>query len=123
MKREEWKARLPLIEAFAGGRAVQFFADGEWVEKEDFSFDCSPDSYKIKPVEIYRAYRDVDEIDINGVAYVKSVLTGDIYRVNALVHQDNRVYMGAEGNYIDLGTFCSAYTRLDGSPLGVKVED
>lgn len=102
---------------------VLVYEDGKWIEMDDIAFDDTIGSYQIKPVERYRAYRDVDEIDINGVAYVKSVLTGDIYHVNALVHMDNRVYIGAGENAIDLGTFCSAYTRLDGSPLGVKVED
>lgn len=52
MNREQAKALLPIIAAFANGEEVQCKVQGgqgTWHTAEHFSFDGSPDCYRIKP--------------------------------------------------------------------------
>lgn len=53
MKREHWKALLPVITAFANGAAVELksSATGKWDAKEYFDFCNPPENYRIKKPE------------------------------------------------------------------------
>ena len=49
MNREEAKALLPIITAFADGKDVQIRRGDSWVSDEIFAFVCTSDFYRIKP--------------------------------------------------------------------------
>lgn len=52
MTREEAKALLPIITAWANGETIQIQNGTEWCDishAADPSFDCAPDRYRIKP--------------------------------------------------------------------------
>jgi len=51
MTRDEAKALLPIIQAYADGKEIQHRAreHHEWVVIGDCSFNFSPDCYRIKP--------------------------------------------------------------------------
>ena len=50
MTRKEAKELLPILKAFAEGKAIKTFDDlYGWVEIENPSFNLSPEFYRIKP--------------------------------------------------------------------------
>lgn len=51
MTKEEWAARLPLIQAFVEGKTIQVNYDGPWedIDFKDVSFDSEIEHYRIKP--------------------------------------------------------------------------
>ena len=61
MKREEAKELLPIIQAWAEGKNIQFLSDGEWHDINQSDFTCYPDKYRIKPEPKYRPFKSQEE--------------------------------------------------------------
>lgn len=58
MNRDEAKQLLPIIQAFADGKTIQWFNDlGDWRDLKEASFHLPPDKYRIKPETIKIEYR------------------------------------------------------------------
>ena len=59
MTKEEAKELLPIIQAFAEGKVIEFFDDVKgWVEMENPAFKLSPEFYRIKQ---YRPFKNQKE--------------------------------------------------------------
>ena len=64
MTRKEIKELLPIMQAFAEGKAIQFRCkSGEWVEirNDEIDFALSPNDYRIKPKSNYRPFKTQEE--------------------------------------------------------------
>lgn len=61
MTREEAKELLPIIQAWAEGKNIQFLSDGEWHDINQADFTCYPDKYRIKPETKYRPFKTQEE--------------------------------------------------------------
>ena len=61
MTREEAKELLPIIQAWAEGKNIQFLRDGEWHDINQADFTCYPDKYRIKPEPKYRPFKTKEE--------------------------------------------------------------
>ena len=61
MTREEAKELLPIIQAWAEGKNIQFLSDGEWHDINQADFTCYPDKYRIKPEPKYRPFKTQEE--------------------------------------------------------------
>ena len=61
MTREEAKELLPIIQAWAEGKNIQFLSDGEWHDINQADFTCYPDKYRIKPEPKYRPFKNQEE--------------------------------------------------------------
>lgn len=63
MNRQQAKELLPIIQAFAEGKIVQFKnAFGNWVDCCDGAlFNYPPKDYRIKPEPKYRPFNDAEE--------------------------------------------------------------
>lgn len=63
MNRQEAKELLPIIQAFAEGKIIQFKnAFGNWVDCCDGElFNYPPKEYRIKPEPKYRPFKDKEE--------------------------------------------------------------
>lgn len=58
MTSEEWKKRLPLIQAYVNGETIQYCnkdrgKDKEWYDIESTSFTAELYHYRVKPKEEY----------------------------------------------------------------------
>ena len=60
MTREEAKELLPIIQAFAEGKTVQFSDEGNWYKTENPAF-ASGTMYRIKPEPKYRPFKSQEE--------------------------------------------------------------
>lgn len=62
MTREESKELLPIIQAFADGKKLEFLnVHNMWEELEDPLFCKGPKNYRIKPVSNYRPFKTKEE--------------------------------------------------------------
>ena len=61
MTREESKEMLPIIQAYAEGRTIQFLDGGKWLDLYESDFYKSPERYRIKPEPKYRLFKSKEE--------------------------------------------------------------
>lgn len=61
MTREEAKEILPIIQAWAEGKNIQYLSNGEWNDINQSDFTCYPDKYRIKPELEYRPFKTQEE--------------------------------------------------------------
>lgn len=131
MTREETKELIPIIQAFADGKTIEFFKQGEWMELNDPDFMWSADKYRIKPEPKYRPFKDEEEcwqemLKHQPFGWVKKIDGG--YKQIMAIHIDifNRHCADFAGQ---TGTACfefeyiyKNYTFNDGTPFGIKEE-
>ena len=126
MTREEAKELLPIIQAFAEGKKIQFRCKtGEWLNiLNKFDFTLSPDDYRIKPEPKYRPFKNQEEcwnemMKHQPFGWVRSKKCKDLlWSVKSI----------SNGNIIiihDYYKFISAFELFeftDGTPFGIKEE-
>ena len=126
MTREQAKELLPIIQAFAEGKTVQFLDGGKWADVYETDFHESPVKYRIKPESKYRPFESAQECieemrkhepfgwvkDKPEFGYKCSTITSVF---TSLIKRDEAWYGPKE--MFQYSTF------LDGSPFGIKVED
>lgn len=61
MNREQAKKLLPIIQAFAEGKTVEYKIEKEWVQTNVPTFNPYLWEYRIKPEPKYRPFKDVEE--------------------------------------------------------------
>ena len=119
MTREEAKELLPIIQAFAEGKAIQVWANDTWKD-EDYPFFGPLCQFRIKPELKYRPFKTQEECwqemhkhpDF-GWLYTKK----NKYYVNIDAMGD---YVGMNGQKYD--SAFENYTFTDGTPFGIKEE-
>lgn len=127
MTREEIKKMLPILVAFAEGKAIESrCVKGDkslWYDDEDPSFDDDFE-YRIKPEPNCRPFKDAEEcwaemLKHESFGWVKSILFKDL----ALVQRVTTLYVEINRDIIDYKDTLEKFTFADGTPFGVKVEE
>ena len=128
MDRNQAKALLPIIQAFAEGKAIESRCiKGDtslWYDDEDPSFDDDFE-YRIKTEPKYRPFANAEECWVemckhHPFGWVKT--KQGTHRLIVLIDEE-RLMAGAqniEWSYRTL--FNEKFTFVDGTPFGVKVE-
>ena len=128
MNRNQAKALLPIIQAFAEGKAIESRCiKGDtslWYDDEDPSFDDDFE-YRIKTEQKYRPFANAEECWVemckhHPFGWVKT--KQGTHRLIVLIDEE-RLMAGAqniEWSYRTL--FNEKFTFVDGTPFGVKVE-
>ena len=128
MNRKEAKELMPIIQAFAEGKAIESRCiKGDkslWYDDEDPSFDDDLE-YRIKPEPTYRPFKDAEEcwLEMQKHQPFGWVKWNDV-RYNIYVVSSTSVCL-INGNCENMD-FAYAYQKLtfdDGLPFGVKVEE
>lgn len=127
MTREEIKKILPILVAFAEGKAIESrCVKGDkslWYDDEDPSFDDDLE-YRIKPEPNYRPFKDAEEcwaemLKHESFGWVKSTLFKDL----ALVQRVTTLYVEINRDIIDYKDTLEKFTFADGTPFGVKAKE
>ena len=127
MDRKQVKEILPILVAFAEGKAIESrCVKGDkslWYDDEDPSFDDDFE-YRIKPEPNYRPFKDAEEcwaemLKHESFGWVKSTLFKDL----ALVQRVTTLYVEINRDIIDYKDTLEKFTFADGTPFGVKVEE
>lgn len=120
MTREEAKELLPIIQAFAEGKAIQYKTKYvDWIET-DCPIWAKESQYRIKPEPKYRPFKSQEECwqemhqhpDFGWLYYKEK---GYYVNINAM---GDRVGMNGQ-KFVEA---YSDYTFTDGEPFGVKEE-
>ena len=132
MTREQAKELLPIIQAWAEGKNIQFLSDGEWHDINQADFTCYPDKYRIKPEPKYRPFKTKEECwnemqKHQPFGWLKSKKNGRFHCIGEVSWSDE-----FETVHIALSTSESLsrsanymfdeYTFANGTPFGTKEE-
>ena len=124
MTREKAKELLPIIQAWAEGKNIQFLSDGEWHDIDQADFTCYPDKYRIKPEPKYRPFRNVEECwqemqKHQPFGWLKDRDTGGYIIISDLDYEDIEISGNNGWDYVGL---MKCYTFADGTPFGIMDE-
>ena len=124
MTREEAKEMLPIIQAYAEGKTIQFLDRGKWADVYETDFYQSPDKYRIKPEQKYRPFKTQEEcwnemLNHQPFGWLKDTDTGGYIIISELDGEDIEI---SSNNGWDYAGLMKCYTFADGTPFGVKEE-
>ena len=126
MTREEAKELLPIIQAFAEGKAIQQTDGYDWYDLDDPDFMASGSSYRIKPETKYRPFKNADECwqemqKYKPFGWLKDKNNGHLILITVVGNDTMMALNGRVG--LDLLGMMNNYVFADGTPFGVKVEE
>ena len=134
MTREEAKELLPIIQAWAKGKEIQFKAcSGKWTdveENEGLSFICHPSYYRIKPQQKYRPFKNQEEcweemLKHQPFGWLKSIRKQEKVHIGRVFEVKDYLLITLsinEGLNTNSSYFFNEYTFADGTPFGIKEE-
>ena len=132
MTREEAKELLPIIQAWAEGKNIQFLSDGEWHDINQADFTCYPDKYRIKPEPKYRPFKTQEEcwnemLKHQPFGWLKSKMNGRFSCIGEVCGSDEfeTVYIAlstSESLSRSSDSMFEQYTFYDGTTFGIKEE-
>lgn len=118
MTRKEAKEWLPIIQAYADGKTIQFRER----DIEEPSFDGCINEYRIKPEPKYRPFKSQKEcwnemLEHQPFGWVKNNV-GNIFNIIAMVNQNHAIKLNeCYSKYSDL---FKDFKFTDGTPFGIK---
>lgn len=114
MNRQEAKELLPVIQAFAEGKTVQFKNSFEdWIDCDNIMFNWPPKDYRIKPSPKYRPFANAEECwqEMQKHQPFGWVKTDEGYE---------QIWHVNKGD--DFNATLKTCTFADGTPFGIKEE-
>lgn len=127
MTREEAKELLPIIQAYAEGRTIQFLDGGKWLDLCESDFYKSPERYRIKPELKYRPFKTKEECwnemqKHQPFGWLKSK-DNEYFCLIGSVNKDNTITLAIEPNTDYSCTYIfEHYIFSDRTPFGIKEE-
>ena len=128
MNRKEAKELMPIIQAFAEGKTIQYYDSiidiADWEDCENPNFENLTYKFRIKPESTYRPFANAKECwqemqKHKPFGWVKSTLFKDF----ALVKRVTTLYVEINREIIDYKDALDKFTFADGTNFGVKVEE
>ena len=125
MTREEAKELLPIIQAWAEGKSIQYQTDsGSWSDITKDLYPCNhPSLYRIKPEPKYRPFKSYEEcwhemLKHQPFGWIK---INDIKRLRNINSIDNCT-IDINNSILHFDTAFNIYKFADGTPFGIKEE-
>lgn len=132
MTREETKAIMPIIQAYAEGKVIQYSPNmgNTWydvAEDVNHDFNINIYEYRIKPEPTYRPYHNLKECfrDMKNhepFGYIRQKQKGDLELVVGTLYDEHEYLKLSVSCISQLNTVFERYTYFDGTPFGVKKE-
>ena len=128
MNRKEAKELMPIIQAFAEGKTIQYYDSlidiADWEDCENPNFENLTYKFRIKPEPTYRPFKDAEEcwqemLKHKPFGWVKSTLFKDL----DLVKRVTTLYVEINRDIIDYKDALEKFTFADDNNFGVKVEE
>ena len=123
MTREEVKAKLPIITAFAEGKTIQIKNKDKWADLEEPDFRCSPDKYRIKPEPKYRPFKTQEECwqemhNHSDFGWLTRIDTGNFEHIKTVCQE--KILFAVSIEYYKYEDAFKYYKFTDGTPFGIK---
>ena len=128
MTREETKQLLPIMQAYAEGKTIQFNHFGKWVDVvSELNPEYYPSKYRVKPEPKYRPFKTQEECwqeMLKHQPFGSLKLKDDGYFcLIGSVNKDDTITLAIEPNtYYAYHYIFEHYIFSDGTPFGIKVE-
>ena len=128
MNRKEAKELMPIIQAFAEGKTIQYYDSlidiADWEDCENPNFENLTYKFRIKPETTYRPFKDAEEcwkemLKHKPFGWVKSTLFKDF----DLVQRVTTLYVEINREIIDYKDALDKFTFADDNNFGVKVDE
>ena len=125
MNRNQAKALMPIIQAYAEGKTIQYYDSlidiADWEDCENPNFENLTYKFRIKPEPTYRPFVNAEECwqemqKHQPFGWVKSTLFKDL----ALVKRVTTLYVEINRDIIDYKDALEKFTFADGTPFGIK---
>lgn len=127
MTREQAKELLPIIEAFAEGKTIQFKSiDDKWDDfgnkGDKLSFDSPIHKYRIKPEPKYRPFANKEEcwqemLKHQPFGWTKSISEKCFYFISKI---DDKGCFFSNNDGVSFKTLFASDKFADGTPFGIK---
>ena len=127
MTREEVKNLLPIIQAYADGKNIQYLnKDFIWDDFEDQTFFGGV-SYRIKPEHKYRPFKTTEEcwnemLKHQPFGWIRNKITNSLYNITAIYKHNDIVTITTEYSVLTSSELLENYVFIDGISLGMKEE-
>ena len=137
MNRQEAKELLPIIQAFAEGKTIQFLCSGEdknsyWEDiepNESIGFSDDTSKYRVKPEPKYRPFIDGKEcwnemLKHQPFGWIRTMnAENDYYIIDGVLHSENLdcSVVTMAGESYDYKEMLDIYLFADGTPFGIKI--
>lgn len=134
MTREEAKEWLPIIQAWAEGKTIQYQINprSRWTDIINDLYTSNPTSnYRIKPQPKYRPFKTQEEcwnemLKHQPFGWIKGNVTGEYKQVVRVIDygEIELIFNIAHNSSMDYtsGMMFDSYTFIDGTPFGIKEE-
>ena len=130
MNRKEAKELMPIIQAFAEGKTIQYYDTlidiDDWEDCENPDFENLTYKFRIKPETTYRPFANAEECwqemqKHQPFGWVKDNETQSFFVCKAF---GNILFsIGIEDKPYNYNEVLRYYTFADGTPFGIKVEE
>ena len=127
MTREEAKHLLPIIQAYADGKNIQYLnKDYIWEEFDDNTFSGGV-SYRIKPEPKYRPFKTTEEcwnemLKHQPFGWIRNKLTNTLYNITTIYKKNDIVTITTEYSVLTSSELLEDFVFIDGISLGIKEE-
>lgn len=122
MKKEKAKHLAEIFNAYAEGKPIEVFLDGEWCEitSNGFNFDVENDSYRIKKEPNYRPFKNAKEFlyEMQKHKPVGWLVSDKAFSI--VTAFNNEVIEFGNSNYKFEEILINGITFADGQPFGIK---
>ena len=125
MTREEAKTLLPIIQAYAEGKTIEYSYDGEHWERNDAPvWDCDV-MYRIKPQPKYRPFKSQEEcweemLKHQPFGWIRNNDIQCLCNIGSIGRNSYGVVINNSIMYFDLAFNTCDF--VDGTPFGIKEE-
>lgn len=126
MNRQQAKDLLPIIQAFAEGKTVQFKNSFEdWIDCDNIMYNWPPKDYRIKPEPKYRPFKDAEECwqemqKHQPFGWIKDKEDGHYTLITAINKTDvDQIALNGNTGWL-FSNISKFYTFADGTPFGIK---
>ena len=127
MTREEVKHLLPIIQAYADGKNIQYLnKDFIWEDFDDDTFSGGV-SYRIKPEPKYRPFKTTEEcwnemLKHQPFGWIRNKITNSLYNITAIYKHNDIVTITTEYSVLTSSELLENFVFIDGISLGIKEE-
>ena len=126
MTREEVKSFLPILQAFADGKEIEYHEEDKWYKVLEICNEMNPQDYRIKPEPKYHPFKDTEECwqemqKHQPFGWLKDKNDGHLTLIT-VVDNDKMMALNGRVGWDFLGMM-NNYTFADGTPFGMKEEE
>ena len=127
MTREDIKAMLPVLQAFAEGKEIESRVNDKWYRVLEICNETNPQDYRIKPESTYRPFKDAEEcwqemLKHEPFGWLNDKKDRSHSLITYIETNEEGVFINGIGNY-SFNEIMEKFTFADGTPFGILEDE